>query len=45
MGGSGYAWIMNSAAMKNLGEAAKFSHADLESESFGILKTGVVGFL
>ena len=45
MGGSGYAWILNSDAMKNLGEIAENSHADLEEENFGVLKTGAVGFL
>jgi len=45
MGGSGYAWILNSSAMKDLGEVARMSHADQPTEKFGVLKTGVVGFL
>lgn len=45
MGGSGYAWILNSDAMANIGEIAKNSHADLSSESFGVLKTGAMGFV
>lgn len=45
MGGSGYAWLLNSDAMNNIGEIAKHSHADLPSESFGVLKTGAIGFV
>lgn len=45
MGGSGYAWILNSSAMVNLGEVARMSHSDQPDEKFGVLKTGVMGFL
>jgi len=45
MGGSGYAWILNSEAMQNLGEVAKNSHSDLDQNTFGLLKTGAVGFV
>lgn len=45
MGGSGYAWILNSSAMKDLGEISRMSHSDEPSEKFGVLKTGAIGFL
>lgn len=44
MGGSGYLWLLNSEAMVDIGEVAKNSHSDLSKESFGVLKTGVLGF-
>ena len=42
--GSGYAWILNSAAIKNLGEIGQFSHAYQESDSLGFLKQVWSGF-
>mmetsp|Transcript_28667 Transcript_28667/g.28318 ORF Transcript_28667/g.28318 Transcript_28667/m.28318 type:complete len:932 (-) Transcript_28667:669-3464(-) len=45
MGGSGYAWILNSDAMIDIAEIAQNSHADVDSTTFGVLKTGAVGFI
>ncbi|CAG9335624.1 unnamed protein product [Blepharisma stoltei] len=45
MGGSGFAWIFCSDAMVDLGEVSKNSYADLDSNTFGILKTGAIGFV
>ncbi len=45
MGGSGYAWLLNSSAMRDIGVVARNSHADKPEEAFGVLRTGVVGFL
>ena len=45
MGGSGYAWLLNSSAMKDIAEISKMSHSDEASETFGVLRTGVLGFL
>jgi hypothetical protein len=45
MGGSGFAWIANSLAMKELGMIARTSHADNPEETYGVLQTGTIGFL
>jgi len=45
MGGSGYVWILNSISMIDLPAIAQDSHADLDSTTFGVLKTGAIGFL
>ncbi|CAG9309903.1 unnamed protein product [Blepharisma stoltei] len=44
MGGSGFAWIFCDDAMVDLGEVSMNSYADLDSSTFGILKSGAIGF-
>lgn len=44
MGGSGYAWIFCSDSMHDLGEISKNTHVYLDSDTFGVLKSGAVGF-
>ncbi|OMJ76504.1 hypothetical protein SteCoe_24126 [Stentor coeruleus] len=45
MGGVGYAWILNSEAMKHIGETLKNSNAGVSAESYGVLKSGALGLL
>jgi hypothetical protein len=45
IGGSGYAWLLNSNAMINVGSISYLTHADEAAETFGVLKTGSIGFL
>lgn len=45
MGGVGYGWVLNSDAMRDIEAIAKNSHEDEPAESFGVLKTGLLGFL
>lgn len=45
MGGVGYAWILNSDAMKHIGEIMKDSNVGVSAESYGVLKTGALGLL
>lgn len=45
MGGSGYAWVLNSNAMVDVAQIAQNSHADLAAMSFGVLKSGSIGFV
>lgn len=44
MGGSGYAWLLNSSAMIDIGLNSEMSHSDRPSEGFGVLRSGVLGF-
>jgi len=45
MGGSGYAWLLSSEAMLNIGKIAKLSNADVDAATYGVVKTGALGFL
>ena len=45
MGGSGYAWLLSSEAMLDIGRTAKLSNADEDSATYGVIKTGALGFL
>jgi hypothetical protein len=45
MGGSGFAWLMNSKAMVELGTISRITHADEPPETFGVLRSGSLGFL
>ena len=45
MGGFGFAWLINSAAMADLGMISRLSHADEPEETFGVLRTGSLGLV
>lgn len=45
MGGSGYAWLLSSDAMLNIGKISKLSNADEDSATYGVVRTGALGFL
>ena len=45
MGGSGFAWLISSSAMKDLGMISRLSHADEPKETFGVLQTGSLGLV
>ncbi|CAG9326563.1 unnamed protein product [Blepharisma stoltei] len=44
MGGSGYAYIFCSSAMTDLGDISKNSYVDTDEATFGVLKSGAIGF-
>ncbi|OMJ78302.1 hypothetical protein SteCoe_21897 [Stentor coeruleus] len=45
MGGVGFSWILNSDAMKHIGETLRDSNAGISTESYGVLKTGAIGLM
>ena len=44
MGGSGFAWVVNSLGMLELGQTSKYTNSDIAAETYGVTKTGAIGF-
>lgn len=45
LGGSGYGWLLNSNALRGLGESTVNTFQDIDKSFLNILQTGAVGLL